>query len=320
LVRQHLSGYREIESFSFVSSNMPFSFSTMNNGLEHKGKNVMTDVVNTGFEYPSVMGMTLQSGRWFTPADTVGGVRPVVLTRHLAEALFGTEDPVGKIVGTEDPVGNIEGAEENRRKVVGVVPYYRHKSSFQADENCMFEPAATWDNHLMLKMTPQANAETEADVANSIQQLGKDWVLEIKHLDDMRATQDKTILIPILILFVVCGFLVFNVALGLFGVLFQNLSRRKGEIGIRRALGASQIGILQYFIGETLVIATFGVLLGVFFAVQVPLLKVFDVESSVYFLGMLMAAISIYLITALCAWYPSRQAAAIYPAVALHED
>src|SRR5690349_1265486 len=132
----------------------------------------------------------------------------------------------------------------------------------------------------------------------------------------MKATQDKLVLIPILILFVVCGFLVFNVGLGLFGVLFQNISRRKGEIGLRRAVGATRGQILAYFIGETLVIASFAVVLGVFFAIQAPLLNLFDVEAGVYFAGILLAIASVFAITVLCAFYPSRQAAAIYPAVA----
>lgn len=310
IVAQHLKNFKGVEAFSFSSSNMPFGFNTINNGLDYKGKSVLTDVVSTGADYPSVLGIQLQAGKWFAMEDTIGGIRPVVVTRHLADALFGSEDPLGKVLGNEG----------EQRKVVGVVEYFRHKSSFQADENCFFEPARVWDNDLLIKVSPQAGAELEADLARSIRLLGKDWTVEIQHLDDMKATQDKTILIPILILFGVCGFLVFNVGLGLFGVLFQNVSRRKGEIGIRRAMGATRKQVMQYFIGETLVIATFGVLLGVFFAVQVPLLQVLDVAPGVYFWGIGLAGLSIYLIAALCAFYPSRQAAAIYPAVALHED
>ena len=310
LVRQHLRNYKGIEAFSFTSANVPFGFSTMNNGFGHEGKNVMSDVISVDPEYPSVLGVTLLSGNWFSAADTIGGRRPVVITRHLAEDLFGAADVAGKEFGEGD----------GKRKVVGVVDYFRHKSSFQADENCLFQPPGAWDNDMVLKVAPDANAEFEAQLAHSLQQLGKSWTVEIQHLDSMKSTQDRLIMIPILILFVVCGFLVFNVGLGLFGVLFQNVSRRRGEIGIRRAVGATQKQILQYFIGETLVIATFGVALGVFFAVQIPLLNVLDVETGVYAWGIALAVVSIYLMAALCAFYPSRQAAAIYPAVALHDE
>lgn len=307
LIGQYLKSNRGIEDFSFSSSNVPFSFSGMNSQYEYQGKKAMSDWVAVDPSFPSVMGMQLLSGKWFTAADTFGPVKPVVITRHLAEDLFGKEEALGKTIGTD-------------KRVLGVVDYYRHKSSFEADENCLFQYRQVWDNNLLVRVAPGADAEFEAQLARSLQNLGKDWNVEIQHMDNMKATQDKTILIPILILFGVCGFLVFNVGLGLFGVLFQNISRRRGEIGIRRAVGATQKQIMQYFIRETLVIATFGVVLGIFFAVQIPLLNVFDVETSVYIWGVLLAALSIYLIAALCAFHPSRQAATIYPAVALHEE
>lgn len=307
LVSQYLKGNRGIEAFAFSSANLPFGFSTMNNQFEYKEKRVMSDNIAVSPAYPDVLGIQMSAGRWFTAADTVGPITPVVITRHMAHDLFGNEDPLGKIFSTD-------------RRVVGVVEYFRHKSSFQADENCVFEPAHDWDNDMLVKVAAGTDAEFEAQLARSLQKLGKDWTVEIQHQDNMKSTQDKTVIIPILILFGVCGFLVFNVGLGLFGVLFQNISRRRGEIGIRRAVGATQKQIMRYFVGETLVIATFGVVLGVFFAVQIPLLGVFDVEGIIYFWGIILATLSIYLIATLCAFYPSRQAAVIYPAVALHEE
>lgn len=310
LVRQHLKGLREVTNFSFASSNIPFGFSSSNREYSYQGKSTISDAVFVEEDYPNVMSMTLQSGRWFTAQDTIGGARPVVITQQMATTLFGQEDPVGKSLGTDS----------DRTKVVGVVPYYRHKSSFQSVENCVFAPLEPSNSELLLKVTPEATPEFEARLARSLQALGKDWTVEIQHMDNMRSTQDQTIVIPILILFIICGFLVFNVGLGLFGVLFQNINRRKGEIGLRRAIGATRKQILSYFIGETVVIAGFGLLLGLFFAIQLPLLRVFDVAAAVYVWGMVLALLSVVAIAVICAFYPSRQAANIYPAVALHEE
>ncbi len=310
LVRQALKGIPEIEHFSYSSSNMPFSFSSSNRDYGYQGKNAVSEVMCVEADYPNVMGMNLQSGKWFEAQDTIGKITPVVITRHMADMLFGQEEAVGKMIGDE----------KSPRKVVGVVPYFRHKSSYQSDANCVFEPLSQWDTDLMLKVKPGTNAEFEARLAGSIQKLGKDWTLEIQHMDNMQSTQNNTIVIPILILFIICGFLVFNVGLGLFGVLFQNINRRKGEIGLRRAIGATKRQILAYFIGETLVIAGFGVVLGVFFAIQLPLLQVLDVQASVYLWGIVLALLSVFALAVLCAFYPSRQAATIYPAVALHEE
>ncbi len=164
------------------------------------------------------------------------------------------------------------------------------------------------------------SADFEAHFAKSLQQLGKDWTGQINHMDEMKKDKNENIVLPLIIAFIVCGFLIINVAFGLFGVLFQNITRRRGEIGVRRAMGATGNNIRGQFIGEMLVLATFSLALGVFFAVQFPILNVFDVPASVYILGILLAVLSVYLLVVLCAWFPSRQAAAIHLAVALHDE
>ena len=117
-----------------------------------------------------------------------------------------------------------------------------------------------------------------------------------------------------------CGFLIFNVILGLFGILWHNINQRKGEIGTRRAMGATQGLITGQFIGEVVVIATFALILGCFFAIQFPLMDVFGLANNIYIKGMLTAVFMIYLLVIICAFYPSWQASKIHPAVALHAD
>lgn len=311
LIRQHLNASPEVVSHAFFSNNIPFGNSTSNTDFSYNGNMAMSNLMFVDESLPDVLGLSVASGTWFRTADTLGGTVPVVITRHLARELFGNDDPIGKIL-TQD---------NSKKKVVGVMDHYRHKSSFQEDDNSVLLPAGDWENTLLVKLKPEANnADYEAKLDAALHQLGKDWTIEIQHLDNMKSTQDKLVLIPLLILAIVCGFLIFNVGLGLFGVLFQNISRRKGEIGIRRAMGATQSQVWRYFVGETLVIASFGVALGIFFAVQIPLLHVLDVDTSVYTWGILLAALSIYLLAIICSFYPSRQAAAIFPAVALHEE
>jgi putative ABC transport system permease protein len=58
----------------------------------------------------------------------------------------------------------------------------------------------------------------------------------------------------------------------------------------------------------------------VFFAVQFPLLNVFDLPAGVYIRGIILSVLFIYGLVLICSLYPGKQAAAIYPAVALHED
>jgi putative ABC transport system permease protein len=316
-IRQRLRSYPEVASFSFSSSNVPFAFSTSTTGLSYNGVEATGDILTVEPDYPDVLGVKMMAGRWFNWSDTVSKNKPIVITRKLKEQLFGDEDAIGKICGEIVP-----GQEPTGNRVVGVVDYFKHKSDYQSDDAGMFVPNDLKYNReaLLIKLKSEQDAVFEARLAKDLVGIGKDWSVEIQHLDRMKSTQNQVIMIPLLILFIVCAFLVFNVALGLFGVLFQNIAQRRGEIGVRRAMGATKRAILWHMVGETAMIATFGWLLGAFFAVQFPLLRVFDVEKGVYLWAIALATVAVYLLVVLCALYPSRLAANIYPAVALRED
>lgn len=308
-LRQKLKNYKEIQSFSFASV-FPYGNSHNNRVFDFNGKEYHTSVFSVEETYPSVLGLEMQSGEWFKERDTILKEKPIVITQHLKEELFGNADAIGKTIG-----------EEYKEKIVGVVANFKHNNDYQLDDNVLFHaPYKDVYTYFVAKMDPSVSAEFEAQLSKSIQNMGKNWTVQINRMGDMKKEKNQFVVIPLTIAFMVCGFLILNVAFGLFGVLFQNINRRRGEIGLRRAIGASAGNISTQFIAEMAVLATFSVILGLFFAVQFPLLKVFDVAPSVYLIGILLAVIAVYSIVVLCAWFPSRQAAAIQPAMALHEE
>jgi putative ABC transport system permease protein len=309
LLKQKVQSFKEIKAVSFCST-FPYGNSHSNRGFDFNGKSYQTEIMAVEENYPSVLGLQMQSGAWFKERDTILKEKPIVITQHLKEEMFGNEDAIGKVIGTEW-----------KEKIVGVLPNFKHDNDYQLSDNVIFEsPYNNTFQSFVVKTDPSVSAEFEAQFVKSIQQLGKNWTVQVNHMDEMREEKNKEIVIPLIIAFIVVGFLIINVAFGLFGVLFQNINRRRGEIGLRRAIGASADNISKQFIGEMMVLATFSVVLGLFFAVQFPLLKVFDVAPSIYLTGILLAILAVYFIVVLCAWFPSRQAAAIHPATALHEQ
>jgi putative ABC transport system permease protein len=144
--------------------------------------------------------------------------------------------------------------------------------------------------------------------------------LKIRPLSEYRKTRIQNTFLPLILLGLVLGFLIFNSISGLFGVLWYNISLRRSEIGLRMAVGASKSHIYKQFIGEMLVLATLGIIPGLIITAQFPILSVFNIETKVYLLAMLIAALLIYLLVTLCAILPSANAAKIQPAIALHEE
>jgi putative ABC transport system permease protein len=144
--------------------------------------------------------------------------------------------------------------------------------------------------------------------------------VEIQHLSEMRDSKNEVTIIPMVIFIIIAGFLIINVALGLFGVLWYNINKRKGEIGLRRAIGASGSSVSYQLVMEAMILATMSLIVGCFFAIQFPLLSVFNIPASVYIVAILLSVLFIYLLVFACSLYPGKQAAGIHPAIALHEE
>jgi putative ABC transport system permease protein len=317
-VIQRVRAFPEVDQASLISSNAPFSFSQMNNHFSYGDvKRIDSDVYEVQDEFKDVMQIQVNQGRWFGTSDDASHHEPVVINKALQRVLFGEEDALGKIIHVDD---------STNFQVVGITDYYRAGSEFSAEDPAVFtrinlkKNPKYFANEMLIRVKPGIGIDFEEKMVKEISGIGKDWALEVATLEKMRQNKAKVTIIPMIALGLVCGFLILNVALGLFGVLWYNISRRNSEIGLRRALGAASGQIYRQFIGEVLVLATFGLIFGVLFAVQFPLLQVFQVESEVYFIALAGAVVLIYLLTTFCALYPSRQAAAIHPAIALHED
>nr|MBP7307496.1 hypothetical protein [Saprospiraceae bacterium] len=70
----------------------------------------------------------------------------------------------------------------------------------------------------------------------------------------------------------------------------------------------------------TLVLAFIAIALALIFTIQIPLLKVVDIQPSIFYESMVWVTVLILILVFICAYFPSRQAAMIHPATALHED
>src|SRR5262249_43430038 len=111
------------------------------------------------------------------------------------------------------------------------------------------------------------------------------------------------------------------VALGLTGVLWQNVSRRTQEIGLRRALGSTERSIYKQILGELLVLTTFGLIVGVVIIVQFPLLNIVDiVPVKAYIFSFALSMGLINLLESFGGLYPRLLAIEVQPAEALHYE
>jgi len=131
----------------------------------------------------------------------------------------------------------------------------------------------------------------------------------------LRAYKDDNATSKLLI--TVCMGLLFATGLGIFGQARFSVNRRKKQIGTRRALGASKVQVIRFFMLENAVISITGLLIGFIAAVllsnqfvelfglsPVPLLFLFAGMALLFALGQIAVS------------YPAFQASRVEPAIA----
>lgn len=316
-LRQTVKSMPQVKEISFCSNNVPLFQNTNQGSITYNNKNTGSiNWYNVEDSYKDVLNMQVQDGRWFNKQDAVAKNKPIIINASLKEILFGKENAVGKLIG--------DGDNKNKMKVVGVVEDVKAKGDYASSGIAVYERLDTsgfhWLGKILIKVTPNADAAFEGQLYKTLANYMKNANVEIEHLTNKRKSINYFALVPMIVLLIVACFLIINVALGLFGVLWYNINKRKGEIGLRRAVGATGNSVSAQLVSEALILATFSLIIGSFFAIQFPLLNVFDLPAGIYLTALVLAILFIYLLVLICALYPGKQAASIYPAVALHEE
>ena len=104
-------------------------------------------------------------------------------------------------------------------------------------------------------------------------------------------------------------------------MLWQNVTRRTREIGLRRALGATGNEVNRQILLEVALLATLALIVGVHRrrATAAPR-HLHSVSPASFTIGLTGALATIYGLTLLCGLYPSWLAGRVQPAQALHYE
>ncbi|RYC71900.1 ABC transporter permease [Spirosoma sordidisoli] len=321
-IKSRVLSYPQVEAATMFSNNIPFTMNSSNGDVTNNKATTLAQQFRTDLDMPRTLGVSVLEGRWFDKSDELPDARTLVINTPLKKALFGDEPALGKKIA-------FGGVDDKRKSadyftIVGIVGNFKPRGEYQENLPGLFQmnkgPDRNYTRSMLLKVKPGTDAGFEAKLTRDLGLLTKGWPIEVSYLENQRTNQHNIALVPVIIFLIVSGFLLINVALGLFGVLNVSIAKRRGEIGLRRALGATERRISRQFVGEMWVLATFALVLGLLLAGQFPLLNVFNLKSSVYLTAIGVSVAVIYLLVTLCALFPSRQAATVQPAVALHAE
>jgi putative ABC transport system permease protein len=336
--RQLLATLRELPQVegATASVNTPYGNSSWGGGLRMPGgRQVPFGVNKSTDEYDRLLGIRIVAGRWFTREDDAATWQPVVITERLARDVFGNGQAVGQILPDErDPNGPPPDPNDKPevKRVVGVIDEFRQHGELSTPESYMFhrirldpvDPKEGLPQRITIRVRPGTTAAFEETLVRRLMGVAQDWTFEVKPIDEMRTRKLREYAIPLYVVGTIAAFLLMMVALGLTGVVWQSVTQRIREFGLRRAKGATIRNVRTQVLVEMVIMTSIALGLGVLLLAQLPLLPLppdlHIVPSGVFLTSIALSAAAIYLLTLACGWYPSRLATKVQPAEALHYE
>lgn len=235
-------------------------------------------VVSDGFF--TTLGIRRLAGRGFDERDRSGSEKVVLVNRSMADRYWPGRDPLGMRVRAYSMEGEL-GVRETApwRTVVGVVEDIRHFGHGSDPEPEMYvsvRQAPDWTvaaMSLVVRGRPGMGAARLVPVVReALAELDPRLAVEVSTFEDrlgdiLAGRRVTTVLVGAF------GALsLVLAAIGVFGLLSFAVARRRREIGVRTALGASREGILRLVLGSALRVAAIGAAVGTLAAVWATLL------------------------------------------------
>lgn len=274
-------------------------------------------VLATSEEAFAILNIEIAEGQSFNKADVSGRAKKAVIGYSLAEKLF--VDPrfaVGKIIKVNDI----------RFNVIGVA---KKKGDRQMD-NGLFVPYSTTFGNLNPDKTfftiylATKNEESIPIVKNA----AKEILLKRYKEDDFSVTEQSQILSSInqifgiinSILVAIGSISLFVGGIGIMNIMYATVTERTKEIGIRRAIGATEKDILLQFLSESIILSLLGGIAGLLISIILVWIIRFFFPASLNLFAILVAIFVSSFIGIVFGVFPARRAAKLSPIEAIRYE
>jgi predicted permease len=258
-------------------------------------------------------GMRVLAGRDFTPADSAGSERVVVVNQAFVRRFGAGQDVIGQRVVSAKPGGGFDAM------IVGVVNDSVYRTVRLGIVPTLYDGTFYGSSFSVTAKITAPRALVERNIADAIGKAAPDLAFRFRDYgDQLRATVVQERLVALM-----SGFFgalaMLLAALGVYGVTAYSVGRRRAEIAIRMALGANAPRVVWLVLRRvaTLIIlgAAFGVTVSLWCASFISAL-LFGVEARDP-LTLVTAGVVLVSVGLLAGWLPARRVSRLDPATAL---
>jgi putative ABC transport system permease protein len=295
--------------------------------IKYTNKNQPVRVVGTTATYLPIRDFAIDKGRTFTESEVDVMAHVAVLGPTAVEQLFGRNDPLDQVI-------KINGVNFT---VVGVTKSKGDQGWFNPDNQAIVPCTTAMKQLFGLDHLGEIDVQAVdngdlTDVQTSIKSLlrKRHRLLETDQADDFNVrnqaefiqmaaqfTQTFTYLLGGTgsISLLVGG-------IGIMNIMLVTVTERTREIGVRKAIGATEASILRQFLLESVIISGFGGLVGAVLGTGAALLlpKLTSFTTAVELPAVLVALLFAAAVGVFFGWYPARRAAQLDPVEALRYE
>jgi putative ABC transport system permease protein len=237
--------------------------------VTYRNRNTNINIIGTTPSFPTVRDFEVDKGRFFTPIDMQRNNQVVVLGEETAERLFGTSNPVGQQLRIKNSSFQVIGVLKGKGSSVGA----------DYDQAALI-PITTSANRLVGQNSPygialdyivaSAKDSESVDAAqfqmtNLLRQrhkiVGEDDFTIRSQKDALQTVGQITGALTIM-LAAIAGISLFVGGIGIMNIMLVSVTERTPEIGLRKAIGATQQDILLQFMVEAVIVSAAGGLIG----------------------------------------------------------
>ena len=274
----------------------------------------------------SVWSLDLEQGRMFTDEEVLHKAKVVVLGHSPRRDLFPTVDPIGKKIKIGDDEFMVVGAFVQRNTLFGsfadnfcVIPYTTYLATFWKEYDL---------RSVYMGVRPGISVEAARDEVTKVMRVRRK--LKANQPNDFDMVSSDAVLEflakitgPIAaILAAISSIALLVGGIGVMNMMLVSVTERTGEIGIRKAVGATRLDILWQFLIEASIISLFGWLIGIGVCVGGSLLlaKLADWNTIISTSAIVTALIVSAGVGIFFGIYPANKAAALHPIEALRYE